>query len=99
MRVLISLQILSETFLIPRKIQRDSITNVHSSSCTVPTRYSCQILMEFVFFRQSFEIYSNTKYHENPSSLSRVLPCGHTNGQTDRHEEANSSFSQFSKRA
>ena len=35
MLVLISLRILSEIFLIPRKIQRDSIINVHNSSCTV----------------------------------------------------------------
>jgi hypothetical protein len=31
-----SLQILSETFLIPRRIKRDITTNVHRSSCTVP---------------------------------------------------------------
>jgi len=26
---------------------------------------------------------------------SRVVPCGRTDGQRDRHDEANSSFSQF----
>ena len=31
---------------------------------------------------------------ENPSSGSRVVPCG----RTDRHDEANSHFSKFSKR-
>ena len=35
------------------------------------------------------------KFHENPSSGSRVVPCG----QTDRHDEANSRFSQFCERA
>jgi hypothetical protein len=38
-----------------------------------------------------FEKYWNTKFHEDPSSGSRVVPCG----QTDRHNEANSRFSQF----
>jgi hypothetical protein len=30
-----------------------------------------------------FEKYSNIKFHENPSSGSRVLPCGPTDRQTD----------------
>jgi len=30
-----------------------------------------------------------TKFHQNPSSGIRVVPCGHT------HEEANSCISQF----
>jgi hypothetical protein len=34
---------------------------------------------------------SNTKFHQNPSSGSRVVSCG----RTDRHDEANSRFSQF----
>jgi len=29
--------------------------------------------------------YSNIKFHENPSSGSRVMPCGRVDGQTDRH--------------
>jgi len=33
--------------------------------------------------RMIFEKYSNIKLHENPSSWSRVVPCGRTNGQTD----------------
>jgi len=36
MCVLIFLQFLSETFLILRRIQPDSITNVRKSSCKVP---------------------------------------------------------------
>jgi len=40
--------------------------------------------------RQIFEKYSNIKFHQNPSSGSRV-PCE----QTDRHDEAKSRFSQF----
>jgi len=47
--------------------------------------------MKLEFTRQISEKYSNTKFHENPSSGSRVVPCG----RTDRHDEANSRFSQF----
>jgi len=42
-----------------------------------------------------FENYSNIKFHKNPSSGSRVVPCGQTDKRTDRHDEANSHFSQF----
>jgi len=38
---------------------------------------------------------SNIKFHENPSSRSRIFPCG----RTDRHEKAESRFSQFLERA
>jgi hypothetical protein len=37
------LQLLSETFLILRSIQRDIIINVHISVFIQSTRYSCQI--------------------------------------------------------
>ena len=42
---------------------------------------------------------SNVKFHENPTSRSRVIPCGPTDGETDRHYKANSRFSQFCERA
>jgi hypothetical protein len=35
------------------------------------------------FSRQNFEKYTNIKFHEIPSSGSRVVPCGRTNRQTD----------------
>jgi hypothetical protein len=47
--------------------------------------------MKLEFSEQIFEKYSNIKLRENPSSGSRVVPCG----RTDRHDEANSRFSQF----
>jgi hypothetical protein len=53
----------------------------------VKYRYSCQILKKFEFFRQSFEEYSNMNFHENPSSGSRVVPCGQTDRQTDERTE------------
>ena len=37
----------------------------------------------------------NTKFHENPSSGSRVVRCG----RTDRHDDANSRFSKFCESA
>jgi hypothetical protein len=46
-------------------------------------RYSCQILIKLAFSRHIFEKFSNIKFHENPSSRSRVVPCGHTEGPTD----------------
>jgi len=47
--------------------------------------------MKIEFSGQIFEKYSNSKLLENPSFGSRVVPCG----QTDRHDEVNSRFSQF----
>jgi hypothetical protein len=63
--------------------------------------------MEIAFSRQILEKYSNTKFNENPSSGSRVVPCGHTDGlpdgqmdiqtdgRTDRHYEVNIRFSKI----
>ena len=58
------------------------------------TLYSYQILMKTEFSLQIYKKYSVSKFNENSSSGIRVL-CG----QTDRLDEANSSFSQFSERA
>jgi hypothetical protein len=59
--------------------------------------YSSQILMKLEFSGQIFEEYSNTKFHENPSIGSRVLPCGMMGGRADGHDKANSHISQFCK--
>jgi len=59
------------------------------------TLYSCQSLLKLEFARQIFEKYSNIKFHENPPSGTRVVPCG----EMDRHDEANSRYSQFCERA
>jgi hypothetical protein len=55
-------------------------------------RYSCQILMKLEIFGQIFKKFWNIKFHENPSSGSRVVPA---DGWTDRHNEFNPRFSQF----
>jgi hypothetical protein len=55
--------------------------------------------MKLKFSRQIFEKSSNIKFHENPSRRSRVIPYGRTDGRMDRHDEANSRFSQFFERA
>jgi hypothetical protein len=41
----------------------------------VKYRYYCEILRQLEFSRQIFEN-THIKFHENPSSGSRVVPCG-----------------------
>jgi len=45
------------------------------------TRYSCQIVIKHEFL-DILEKYSNLKFHENPSSMSRVFPFGQKDGLT-----------------
>jgi len=63
------------------------------------TRYFCQLSMKLESARQIFEKYTNIKFKENPSSGRRVAPYGRTDRRTDRHDEANSRFSQFCESA
>jgi hypothetical protein len=53
-------------------------------------RYSSHILMNLEFPRQIFDKSWNIKFHENPSSRSRVVPYEHTG-----KKKPNSRFSQF----
>jgi len=63
--------------------------------------------MNLKFSLHIFEKYSNINFYENPSSGSRVVPCGRTDGRTDGpieikgdgHNEAASRISQFFERA
>jgi len=50
--------------------------------------------MKLEFFGQILEMYSDIKFRENPSSGSRVVPCGRTDRQTG-HGKATRHFSQF----
>ena len=85
-----SLQLLSETFLILRRTERDMIKNVYRSSCNVLV-IVWQILMEIEFSRQTFKKQSNMKLHENPSSGSRIFPCW-TDVRSDGHNETGQSL-------
>jgi hypothetical protein len=40
--------------------------------------------MELEFSYKFFETLLSVKFNENPTSGSRVVPCGRTDGQTDR---------------
>jgi len=71
-----SLQVLSEAFIIRERNEQDVVF-------TLSTCYSCPILMKLEFSRRIFKKYSNIKFQENPSSGSRVVPCGQTAGHTD----------------
>jgi hypothetical protein len=84
-------------FSILRRTEQDMIQNVYwSASCKVPLFWSdCN---ETWNFRRDFEKYSNIKFHENPPPENRIVPCGQTDGQTERRNEANCRFSQFCER-
>ena len=47
------------------------------------TRYSCQSLVNSETSRQIFKKYMNIKFHENPSSGRRVVPCRRTDRRTN----------------
>ena len=59
------------------------IKNVYWSSCRVLV-ILFQFLMKLEFSRHILEKYSNIKFQENPSSGSRVVPCGQMDGRTDK---------------
>jgi hypothetical protein len=73
-----SLQLLSETFLILRRIQRDIITNVHRSS-----RQVSLILVRFYWYLHFRDRFS---YSFQIPNLTRIRPLGaeffHADGQT-----------------
>jgi hypothetical protein len=50
--------------------------------------------MQLELSREIFEKYSDIKFHENPSIGSRV-PCGRTDGQTDRMTKLIVAFCNF----
>ena len=55
--------------------------------------------MKLEFPGQLFENVSDIRFHPNPSSESRVVPCEQTDRQADGHDESNNHFSQFCERA
>jgi len=89
--------ILSETFLILRRIQCDAI--IRANGLHVQCRLFLPDFNETTVSRHIFEKYSNLKYHENPSCGSRVVACERKDRQTDRHDGANSRSSEFANAA
>jgi hypothetical protein len=63
---------------------------------TYSTRYSCPILMKFEYSKKIFEKYWNTKINENPSSGSRVVPWGQTDGRATDMLQLIVAFRKFS---
>ena len=80
-----SLQLFSESFLILRWTQRDfnkMLTRLHVKHLLFLSDFFYGTLK---FFSTYFflEKYTNTKFHENPSSASRVVPCGRKKKRID----------------
>jgi hypothetical protein len=73
------LQLMSETFFIVRIILRDIIIKC-TFVFTYSTCYSCQISMKLDFPWQVFE--KSSKFHADPSSARRIVPCGQMDRQT-----------------
>jgi len=67
-------------FTVWAKTQKNSNKNICWSLFKYP--YFCQILMKLKFSREIFEKSSNIKFHENPSTGNRVVPCGRADGHT-----------------
>ena len=61
------------------------------------TRYTCPISMKPELSKQIFEKFSNTKFHENPSGGSPVVPCGRTVGRTDGQTDMTKLIDAFRK--
>ena len=76
-----SLQVLFETFLIMWINERDTIKMYFG----LHVKYSLFLsdFNENWIVSSDFDKSSNIKFHENPSSGSRVVPCGQTVRQTD----------------
>jgi hypothetical protein len=55
--------------------------------------------MRIEFSQQIFEKSSNIRFHQNPSSGSRVVPRGQTDERKHGHDKANSPFSRFCESA
>ena len=77
-----SLQILSETFLRLRRVQRNIVINVqHLHEKYLFLWTDCKECRLFLpDFRKEF----NMKFHENSSTGRRVIPCGRTEERTWR---------------
>ena len=91
-----SLQILSETFLILRRIRRDIITNVHGFSCKVPDILVRFLMKLLSFFSTDFRIIEEISWKSVQRELSYYM---RSEVLTHIHEEANNHVSQFCERS
>jgi hypothetical protein len=94
MCVLIFSTNLSETFLILRRTERDTMKNVYWPSCKIPIKL-VRFEWNWIFFGLIFERYSK--------NFMKISPVGaelfNVDRRTDTHNEANSRFLQFCERA
>jgi hypothetical protein len=82
------LQLLSETFLVLRRTERDMIKNVYRSSCKVSV-----ILDRFEQNLKSVDRFSENSQISNLMKIRQVVTeLFHAYGRTDRNGEANSRF-------
>jgi len=58
------------------------IINLYLSSCLVPVML-IRFIMKLEFSRQIVEKSPNIEFHENSSSVSRVVPCDQMDRRTD----------------
>jgi hypothetical protein len=89
-----SLQLLSEIFLILKRTERKMI-KAHIDLHVNCLLYLSDFDETWIFFDMVSKKSSNIKFHENPSSESRVVPCGWTGRSRDRDDEFKSRFWQF----
>jgi hypothetical protein len=76
-----SLQLSFQTILILKRIKRDNVVKVKTSSCKVATRYSCRIFRKREISRQIFEKFQIS----NLMKFRRVgTQLFHADRQTDR---------------
>jgi hypothetical protein len=89
--VLIICTILSETFLVVRRTDRDIIKNVYWSSCKVP--------VVIVRFERNLKFINRFSKNTEMSNFLKISPSGtellFAEGQTDRHDVVNSRILQF----
>jgi len=91
-----SLQLLSETLLILRRCQRDTINKVSSSSrklLVILVGFQCNFNFIGIFSKILKCQISLKSFHWGPSCFMRV------NRRTDGHDEGNGRFLQFCKRS